>query len=149
MIWLRKIAHHSSMGICWIHEQKEAIGAFCHKKLIQLFFHFEHYCAMRDIAVHGIRKKTEADKRGTVHGGLCCCFFSCPINRWPLQLQACAECPFLLYRGIRDLAEGSKLYDLKRHHNVAGCKTQIRSYIAYQWCNSCFHFYLRIALYTT
>ena len=33
------------------------------------------------------------------------------------------------YRGIRDLAEGSKLYDLKRHHNKAGCKTQIRSYI--------------------
>ena len=39
---------------------------------------------------------------------------------------------FAQYRGIRDLAEGSKLYDLKRHHNVAGCKTQIRSYITYQ-----------------
>jgi len=32
-------------------------------------------------------------------------------------------------RGIRDLAKGSKLYDLKRHHNMAGYKTQIRSYI--------------------
>ena len=32
---------------------------------------------------------------------------------------------FCYYRGIRDLAEGSKLYDLKRHHNMAGYKTKL------------------------
>ena len=45
-----------------------------------------------------------------------------PYQRWKWIVRSS-------YRGIRDLAEGAKLYDLKPHHNKAGYKTQIRSYI--------------------